>query len=509
MEILPIEIREEIFTYLSCDDLMRLMLVDKCWRNIVENSPRLMSKLPIFIVDEEEYFDENKRFIEPVLNSSRKVTRVVVKLKCEKIMNYCQIFKKFGSTICSLEIHHYAFDSIDQLRIVLRYLTNLKKLTVIHVQFLKPENKILNAIVQIPKLSLHDLHEVNCVNSDPKIFALFTNNYDIKLRKIRLALCDVQYTVNCVEFCETMIQQTSVKTLMLDSVTSRKCNLFDYENFLQGQLSHLEFTNCDLTRKHMRNMINLIKMQRQLKTLKIINTPIPSQIDVIYVYRQLLANTINELHIDINQLPFVRSHQFTNFSVRNLSVHGNFAFENLPIFINFIKIFPNVRRLKLIGDVPIGDKYLFHILTTFTQLKELKVAGFTSRTTDSNFSNLAVLDVKLKCLELDYIDYDVKFFGWKNIVTSMRSIEKLIIKRDYCNVSNETVDIIIKTLRLRHLELGEGIVSDDILRNVIYNNYCDDLKVLKISKTDFDKISGKIDFSKLFRSNQLLLYHND
>lgn len=169
-------------------------------------------------------------------------------------------------------------------------------------------------------------------------------------------------------------------------------------------------------------------------------------------------------------------------------------------------MFPNVARLKLIGETPIGAKYLFHILSTFRNLEELSVPGFTSRTTDSNFSNLLSLDSKLHTLVLDYIDYDVKFFGWRNIVTSLKSVEKFIIKRDYGKVSNEIVDVIIKTLKLIHLELGIGVVSEEILRNIVYNNDCDQLKVLKIASSDFRRMEDKFNFRKIFVRNHLLLH---
>lgn len=192
--------------------------------------------------------------------------------------------------------------------------------------------------------------------------------------------------------------------------------------------------------------------------------------------------------------------------MRSLTLFGNLAFENLPIFINFIKIFPNVVSLKLVSDSPIGDKYLFHILSSFKNLEELFVPSFTSRTGDSNFANLSTLDSKLNKLVLNYIDYDVKFFGWKNIVTSLKSIEKLVIKRDYGKVSKEIVDVIVKTLKLTHLELGLGVVSEEILCNIVYNNCCDRLKVLKIAQSDFDKIEGNIQFCEIFKKNRLLLH---
>ncbi|CAG9802583.1 unnamed protein product [Chironomus riparius] len=506
MEIksLPNELQEEIFTYLNCNELMAMMLVDKYTKSIIESSPILMSNLPILIIDEDEFYDDNERSIEPILESTRRATKIVIKLKRDKIMKYLVIFKKFSDTVRELEIHDYGFETIDQMRIVLRHLYNLKRLTVINVTFLKPENEFLNSIVQVPKLSMLELREINCVNTDEKMFALFANNYDIQLRKIRLK-CDGRNTSNCLDFCEMMTQQAYVKSLTFENVTSKNCNIFNYENFLQCQLRHLEIVNCQLSREHMKVMLNMIKNQQNLETIKVINTPIPSSLDIIFVYRQMFSNPIKEVHVDINDLSFFHSHSFTNRSIRNLTIHGNFAFENLPIFINFIKIFPNVEHLKLVGDMPISDKYLFHILSTFSNLEELSIPGFTSRTIDSNFSNLSCLDVKLKTLILDYIDYDVKFFGWKNIVSNVNSIEKLIIKRDYCNVSNEIVDIIIKKLKLKHLELGCGVVSEDILRNIVYNNCADELRVLKITQSDFDKIKCIFDFNKLFKSNRLLL----
>lgn len=502
---LPDEIQEEIFKYLSCDDLMNMMLVDKYIKSIIENSPKLMNNLPIFIIDEDEHYDDDERSIEFLLNSTRRASKFIVKLKRNKIIKYLVILKKFSETIRKLEIHDYAFETIDQMRMILRYLNKLRCLTINNVVFRRPENSILNSIVKVPNLDMSELREINCVDSDVKLFTLFKNNLDIQLRVIRLK-CDVRSTTNCLDFCEMMTQQSSLESLTLDSVTSEKCNIFNYENFLQCELKQLVILDCRLSRDHMRSMIALIKGQTKLRKLNFIKTPIHSSIDIIYVYRQIFSNPIRELHVDINDLYIFHSHSIANRSIQNLIIYGNFAFENLPVFINFIKMFPNVIRLKLIGDNPINDKYLFHILSTFTNLVELHIPGFTSRTIDSNFSNLACLDVKLKTLILDYIDYDVKFFGWKNIVSNVNLIEKLIIKRDYCNVSNEIVDVIINKLKLRHLELGNGVVSEDILRNIVYNDYCDELKVLKIAQSDFGKIKNKFDFHKLFRRNKLLLH---
>jgi hypothetical protein len=227
-------------------------------------------------------------------------------------------------------------------------------------------------------------------------------------------------------------------------------------------------------------------------------------VDALFTYRQIFSNQLKEAVLDISELSFFHSHHFANRTIRDLTLFGDFAFENLPIFINFLKMFPNVVRLKLVGR-PIGDKYLLQILTCCRNIRELHIPGFTSRSNDSNFSNLATVEAKLQTLVLDFIDYDVKFFGWKNIVSNLKSIDKLVIKRDYGKVSNEIVDVIVKTLKLKHLELGIGVVSEETLRTIIYNSCCSELKVLKIAQVDYEKIEGKFDFEKIFSRNRLLL----
>lgn len=503
MDNLPDELKEEIFKYLPSDDLIKMTQVNFYSKWIIENSPVLMNKLPIYLLDdnEHEFYCENHKFIEPLLESRRKVTRIVVRLRQDKIMKHIGILEKFSDTIRVLDVEGYNFETIDQFRIILRFLGNLKTLNLSHVTFLKPENKFLK-FVKVPRLSLNELREFNCVKTDPTIFTLFENNFDIQLKKIRLKCDDRTSTIT--QLVEMVSQQGKLKTLSLDGVTMNNCDIFNYENFLQCELNCLEIINCSLSREQMRRLMSAIKSQRQLKILKFINCPIPSTMDTLYCYRQIFHNFIEEVHVDITQLTFFHSHQFVNLCVKRLRIYGNFAFENLPIFINFIKIFPNTEKLWLIGDLGINDKYLFHILSTFSHLKELSLPGFSSRVKDSNFSNLAAIEVALQSLTLDYIDSDVKFFGWKNIVSNLKTIEKLVIKRDYGKVSNEIVDVIIKTLKLKHLELGIGVVSEEILRNIVYSNWCNELKVLKIPNNDFKKIN--VDFKGLFKNNRLLLH---
>lgn len=507
MESLPDELREEIFKYLPCADLKNMMQVDSYSKAIIENSPILMhDKLALSITDdnEDEFYSEKYKYIEPLLESRRKSAKIIVKLQQDKIMKHVGIFKKFGYTIQTLQIEKYAFDTIDQLRIILRFLSNLRTLNLSLVTFLKPENKFLNSIVRVPKLSLKELREINCENCDPIIFTLFENNFDIQFRKIRLKYDTHANTT--AQIVEVMSNQARLRSLYLDGVTAHNCDIFNYENFIQCELHRLEIVNCALTREQMKRLLMAIKSQPKLTHLKFIGTPIPSTMDALHSYRQFFYNFIEEVHIDITQLSFFHSHQFVNGSVKNLTIFGNFAFENLPIFINFIKMLPNVERLCLKGKMGIGDKYLFHILSTFPNLLELSIPGFSSRVEDSNFSNLSNVDVRLNALILEYIDYEVKFFGWKNIVSNLKSIEKLVIKRDYGKVSNEIVDVIIKKLKLRHLELGIGVMSEEILRNIVYDNCCDELKVLKIAQVDFDKINEKFNFNQIYKRNRLLLH---
>lgn len=510
METIPDEVFEIICGKLSARDLQSVMLIDRYSRCIIENSPVLMNKLPLLITDNDiDEFGDNLdgRLIEPLLSSQRKVVRVVVTLNRGKIMEYFAIFKKFGDTIRILEIKNYSFETIDQLRLILRHLNSLQTLKVSNVSFQKPENQVLNSIVQTPKLSLHRLRELDCENTDPRIFSLFTNNHDIQLRTIRLHSSDAQRFNSYVDVVGMMNHQKHLRHLTIDGMTSLNSDIFDDKNLIKCQLDFLSVNNCAISlREQMRNWIAMIKGQRKLKVLKVLNTPVLSSMDIMSTYRQIFSNCVPEVHLDIGNLSFFHSHSFANFTVRDMTLYGKFAFENLPIFINFIRIFPNVVRLKIVGDSGIGDKYLFHILSTLQSLEELHLPGFTSRKTDSNFENLSNLGAnKLNTLILNYIDYDVKFFGWKNIVTSLSSIEKLVIKRDYGKVSNEIVDVILKKLKLTHLELGIGVVSEKIIHNIFYTNFCERLKTLKIAKSDLMKIQN-FSFNNTIQRNNLLLY---
>lgn len=505
MELLPDELFENICRYLSPQDIASMMLVDNYSRIVIENSPVLMDKLPLYVTDINDAFSDTiNREIAPLMHSRRKVRRVIVKLREEKIMKYLGIFQKFGRTIERLELNDYALETIDQLRIVLRFLPNLRTLALTNITILRDENKILNSIVQIPKISLRELRNIFSTNSDPKIFSLFSINQNTQLSVIRLTVSDssnFQYW----DFIETIKQQTKLKRLTLKGVADN-CDIFHHGHLSVNQLDSLEIENCWFGSRHEKKyLVETIRGQRKLKLLKILNTPIRTTPDIMFTYRQILANHINELHLDIRDLLILNGHHFVNETITKLSVNGSFAFENLPVFINFIKMFPNIVLFRLIGNTPIGEKYLFHILYTFTKLEELHVPGFTSRTADSNFSNLSTVNcTRLHTLVLDFIDFDIKFFGWKNIVSNLKSIRKLIIKRDYGKVSNEIIDLIIKNLRLQHLELGIGVVSEKILLNILNNDYCSQLKVLKITKMDYQKIGENFDFQRMFDSNRLL-----
>lgn len=267
METLPDEIYEIICGKLSARDLKNAMLVDRYSRFIIESSPVLMEKLPLFVTDNDndEFCDSDiGKLIEPLLFSRRKVVKLIVELKREKIMNYFVIFKTFGDSIRFLEIKSYAFETVDQLRIILRYLRNLQSLKLFNVAIQKPENKILNSIVQVPKLSLLRLRHVDCVNSDPKIFSLFTNNHDVKLRTIRLRSSDAQ-SFNYADFTQMMNHQMHLKQLTIVGLSSNNCDVFESGGFLKCQLESLIVKNCKITfSDHYRNLIQLIKSQRSL-----------------------------------------------------------------------------------------------------------------------------------------------------------------------------------------------------------------------------------------------------
>lgn len=516
MESLPDEIIEMICGFVEPQDLLRVTLVNRRLRWIVENSPNLMGNLPLYLCDNDldfcnvEFDDDHhhRRLIEPLLESNKKMRKLIIELKREKIIKFVGVFRKFSDSIRCLEIRNYAFDTLEQLRIILRYLINLQQLTMRNVTFLKAENGFLKSIV--PKYD--NLKTINVVNCHPRIFSLFNINSsaNTQLREIRFESSvsenDVAWRFSYESLIDVVTQQRSLVKLRLDGINFELDNISEKLKHLNCRLRYLEVVNCRVEQLDTaKNIVDIIKSQKHLKSLKLMKTPLSSMMNSIGTYMKMFNNRIEDASLDIDETSMIHSHNMVIDSIKKLTLRGKFAFENLPIFVNVIKLFPNVRQLKLEGRSPINEKYLHSILTTFKWLEELCIPGLVSRTGDSNFSILQSVDNHgLRSLTLEYIDYDVKFFGWKNIAVNLRSIEKLVIKRDYGKVSKEIVDMIVKTLPLRHLELGIGIASDEIIDTV---THCKGLKVLKVASCDFQKLSpANGSLIRFFDSNRVLFY---
>ena len=510
---LPDEMTIEIFDKLLSKDLLTCVLCCHKFKNIINNSFRLLQKLPLTLSDTDENDDISsyeervpKKSIDRLLLSERRFNKIVIKLKRENIMSYLSVFKKFGELVTLLKISSYIFETTDQLRMLLRYLPNLKYLNTTNIFFKKSEIKFLNSIWSVPKLELPQLQNLKCVDCSLKLFSVF-NNPKIQLRKIRLRNNqDRDYDV----LLEFLSHQTKLVYLLLDNFSTDFFSI-DLKSTISSQLKVFKLVDCVITdRDYIRNLINFLKVQKHLVKIKLFNTPLPQE-----MYRQIFNDKpmLKEVHLDISHLLYFHSfYSKCVRSVKKLKLNGSYAFENLPIFQNVIRMFPNVTNLKLnsIGEDfvrKINDKYLFQILNTMKNLHHLQLHTFCSRTNDSNFSNLESLNTILMTLELNTIDYEVNYIGWKNIMRCMNSIDKLVIKRDFRDQAlNEIVDLIISTLKLKHLELGIGAVTAEILSNIIYNNNCQELKVLKITNSDFIKMNQNFDLNKIFNQNHLLLH---
>lgn len=340
MDSLPDEIIEMICGYLHVQDLLQMTLVNHKLRWIVENSPSLMEKVPLYLCDNDPgicNFDDgfyNKRLIELLLESNKKVRKVIVELKRDKIIKYIGVFEKFSDSIRILEIRNYAFDTLDQLRIILGYMYNLQKMTMKNVTFLKSENGFLNSIVQLPKYgNLKNLKVVNVINCDLRIFSLFINNEKTLLREIRLVLSanerDVAWRISLKLFAEALTHQHGLVKLSVDGINADLESVFDPIRYLSCKLRYLEILNCKMKQiESAENFIEMIKSQKHLKSLKIVKTSLPSSMDSLGVYRNLFAinNQIVETSLDINESSMLHSHNFTVGSIKKLTLRGNFAF---------------------------------------------------------------------------------------------------------------------------------------------------------------------------------------
>lgn len=511
---LPDEILELVFLKLELCDLLSAVLVCRRWKSLITESTKIFEKVALVLDDFDDYQLEHEvRDIKYLLESGRKFS--VLKIHRKRSLNYTEVLKTFGHNIRSLEINSCHFQSINHFRIILRFLPNLRKLSIHRIFIEKFDDcKYLDNIACIPLLSLPKLRSISASDCNSKIFSLFLNNNCIRVNEINF-YHQPEYGGICFDdFIEFLRQQSTIKHLKIDNVSTNNSNFYDNKlsEIFEFKLCELEMIRCLVQEEAAQNQLKgFLKSQSKLAKLKLLSSTLNE--DAFLMILKQFSN-LESVYLDMSNFEYFHDYQYYNKNVRNLKIVGNFASENQPTFNNMIEHFPNTKTLKLIRNDSdcgaINDKFTFNIFTNLKYLRELHVDGLTARTFDNNFANLSCLDIKhLKVLSIGCIKSDVKYNDWKNLIRNLKNLEKLVIKSAMIRVSGEIIDLFISNLKyLTELELGRGVLNADILNNVI-NGY-HSLKVLRISKFDFENLHlNQFDYRRIFQRNQLLVFKCD
>jgi hypothetical protein len=507
---LPDELLEFVFLKLELKDLLSAIGVCQRWKCLITQSTRIFEKYPLVLDNYDDFQFEQKRNVNDLLNSNRKFS--VLKIHHKRQLDFKEIIQKLGHNIRKLELFACHFLSVNHLRIILRFLPKLETLSVDQVTIEKFDDcKYLNNIA-IPVLSLPKLRTIKLNECNSKVLSLFLDNECIKVFELRVNHSP-EYGNDFKIFIDFLTQQTFLKVLEINNVSSTNGNFYDVniKDFITFKLESLEIRNCSLTDQNaQRNFVQFLETQTSLREIKILDSNLPDEVFLVLLRRY---NKLRTAHLDMKNFEYFYDKSCVNESIRDLQIHGNFASENQPTFNSIIRKFPNTRKLHLVRyqNLPttsgvINDKFIFSTFINFKNLRELHIQGLTARTFDTNFANLNCLEIEhLKVFVIDNIKIDVKYNDWKNLIKNLKFIETLVIKRAISGASSEIIDLFISNLKyLRHLELGKGVINSDILYNIINSTH--KLKVLKICKSDYEKLRTKFDFTKVFESNQLLVY---
>ncbi len=182
-------------------------------------------------------------------------------------------------------------------------------------------------------------------------------------------------------------------------------------------------------------------------------------------------------------------------ATEKLALHGRNTTENLQ---NIIKIYPNLKTLKLLKQSNIADE-LLHFLASYLDLVENLTLEFSEGKNikwegSIQFRSLKKLHIKCFSLGAD---------AFLNFFKQNRMIEELILEGS--KIDDTVLEEVAKNLEnLKHLEIiGVNNLTDHAVDLLVDN--ARNLKCLHIKRKSFQPFSN---YKRLFEKSGLKLYYN-
>ncbi|KAL7036891.1 hypothetical protein ACKWTF_008981 [Chironomus riparius] len=459
MDILPNEILLKIFEFADCQSLKVLLDVSYNFRELIITNSNLMRKLPLSL---------SKSWLSKV-----------------EFANDCGEFVKI------LNMDFTSFDSFDEFKTVMTLFPNIEKLKINYIYIKQPAIELTRTSESdkenVEEVTYENLKSVEISSKfwgyitqlDMKIMDLLNTSH---LEELLIKLPMQKFSQNFIDF---LCKQSKLKVLQIydEFIDSF---LFDdftesltYNQFVSS-LFEIDLSTCatfqlkklsiNFRGDHRENFVKFLETQSDLEELVI------KKYEDDFVRFKITFDLLRNFRVRKLTIPLelIQSNNlldyefFVNKNVTDLSLEG--YNNDVALFNLMLKIFPNIKRLRLEYMLD----FLCEDLATLAHLETLEVDHFKI----DSLRNIKIN--KLKKLKIGTL-YPFIYTDWQEITKINPGIEVIIIKE----VSHFNTMTAIKN--------SVGVLLDDLKKlsylQIIQNESMDSLKMIADMKRNILRLS--------------------
>ena len=466
IENFPDELLIEIFTYLSVNDLKRVMASSRVFNAIVGDSTKLMKKFVMKIAPKKKWdFEALEKF-------ERKHQNVkLLDFKCDEgsVGLLAVGLLNIGRNVKLFELN----DSEISFENLLKIMRTMNHLTTVYLTNVNFSGDIYDSMKDTPDFFF--LTNLNIIKSGAP-FDIFKKAKNLIEIYFDAENCK---SLNLVSFEELLILQTKLKILTLIKI--QFCNFLDHKIF-PFQLKSLTIHQCYFKEKEC--LERFLEMQKRLENIDLAINSLNLKLDHARYFDDSLCVIANEkslknFSLEIDNYNFINTNflrHCLNANVEDLKL--SMMNTCLPI-MSILRAFPKITSLEL-SVKEIDQETIEYFNVNLNNLRNLKILKFPSE---------AFGKLKLKSLNsLHMYETNIQLEHWMEFLESNSNITKLIINFTFfMDLNEEFIDTITKKLKLEHLELIEKWIG---MRNEIYLTICQNspkLKYLKLWNINVEK----------------------
>lgn len=457
IENFPDEILIEIFTYLSGNDLKRIMMTSRVFCDIVTRSSKLMKKFMMKISPKRRWDFESLMGFERI---HQNVKIVEFKSEDEPVKLVIDGLWNIGKNVKFLELNDCEIPK-DNFVKILKTMEMLEKIDLLNVKISDETHDNLPDFKNLKVIKI-----VEC-NSVFEIFRLAANICEICFQ------ADDRQNLSLQSFEELLSQQK--KLTCLELINIKFSDFLGTKQTFPFQLTSLTIHECHFNERE--NFEHFLASQRNLEEVELTVNRMKLNLDRLrYFEGSLLVivklKNLKKLSLEIEDYNFANMnflHQAVNPKVDHLKLSVEKASCQIT---SILRVFPNLNSLDLsIKDIDQGN--IDYINKNLQKLQSLKISKFPSELFGKfKIKNLKSLHVNETNIELE---------NWTEFTDNHLNITKLIINFTFfIDLSDDFIDKVTKKLtKLEHVELIDKWIG---MKNEIYLAICENSKNLKYLK---------------------------